>query len=42
MNRVIYAQALEPRLLEPPIDAAAKYTGQTPVSANSLVWAPAK
>jgi NitT/TauT family transport system substrate-binding protein len=42
MNRVVYAQALEPRLLQPPIDAAAKYTGQAPVTANSLVWAPAK
>ncbi len=42
MNRAIYAQALEPRLLQPPIDAAAKYTGQAPVAANSLVWAPAK
>lgn len=42
MNRVPYAVALEPRLLQPAIDAAAKYTGQAPVSANSLIWAPAK
>jgi NitT/TauT family transport system substrate-binding protein len=42
MNRVPYAVALEPRLLQPAIDTAAKYTGQLPVSANSLIWAPAK
>jgi NitT/TauT family transport system substrate-binding protein len=42
MNRVPYAVALEPRLLQPAIDTAARYTGQTPVSANSLIWAPAK
>jgi NitT/TauT family transport system substrate-binding protein len=42
MNRVPYATALEPRLLQPAIDAAAKYTGQSPTTANSLVWAPAK
>ena len=42
MNRAVYATALEPRLVQPPIDAAAKYTGQAPVSANSLVWAPGK
>ena len=42
MNRVPYAVALEPRLLQPAIDAAAKYTGQAPISANSLIWAPAK
>jgi NitT/TauT family transport system substrate-binding protein len=42
MHRVIYGTALEPRLVQPPIDSAAKYTGQAPVSANSLIWAPAK
>jgi NitT/TauT family transport system substrate-binding protein len=42
MNRVPYSVALEPRLLQPAIDAAAKYTGQAPISANSLIWAPAK
>ena len=42
MNRVPYALALEPRLIQPAIDTAAKYTGQSPVSANSLLWAPAK
>lgn len=42
MHRVIYATALEPRLVQPPIDTAAKYTGGQPVSANSLIWAPAK
>ncbi len=42
MYRVPYALALEPRLIQPAIDTAAKYTGQAPVSADSLVWAPAK
>ena len=42
MNRVPYAVTLETRLVQPPIDTAAKYTGQAPVSANSLIWAPAK
>jgi NitT/TauT family transport system substrate-binding protein len=42
MHRVIYATNLEPRLLQPPIDTAAHYTGNAPVSANSLIWAPAK
>jgi NitT/TauT family transport system substrate-binding protein len=42
MYRVPYATALEPRLIQPAIDTAAKYTGQSPVSANSLIWAPAK
>jgi NitT/TauT family transport system substrate-binding protein len=42
MHRVIYAIALEPRLLQPPIDTAAKYSGNAPVSANTLIWAPAK
>jgi NitT/TauT family transport system substrate-binding protein len=42
MYRVPYATALEPRLIQPAIDTAAKYTGQAPVSANSLIWAPAK
>jgi NitT/TauT family transport system substrate-binding protein len=42
MHRVPYAVTLEPRLVQPPIDTAAKYTGQSPVAANSLIWAPAK
>lgn len=42
MHRAIYALALEPRLLQPPIDTAAKYSGIPPVSANTLIWAPAK
>jgi NitT/TauT family transport system substrate-binding protein len=42
MYRAPYALALEPRLIQPSIDTAAKYTGQTTVPANSLIWAPAK
>ena len=42
MRRVTYAVTLETRLVQPPIDTAAKYTGQTPVAANSLLWAPGK
>src|ERR1700722_16982298 len=34
MNRVPYAVTLEPRLVQPPIDTAAKYSGQAPVTAN--------
>ena len=42
MHRAIYALNLEPRNLQPPIDTAAHYTGNPAVSANSLIWAPAK
>ena len=42
MRRVTYAVTLETRLVQPPIDTAAKYTGQAPVAANSLLWAPGK
>jgi NitT/TauT family transport system substrate-binding protein len=42
MRRVTYAVTLEKRLVQPPIDTAAKYTGQTPVAADSLIWAPGK
>jgi NitT/TauT family transport system substrate-binding protein len=42
MYRVPYALTLDPRLIQPPIDTAAKYTGQTPVAAASLLWAQAK
>jgi NitT/TauT family transport system substrate-binding protein len=42
MKRVTYAVTLETKLVQPPIDTAAKYTGQAPVSANSLIWAPGK
>lgn len=42
MYRVPYALALDPHLIQPAIDTAAKYTGQAPVSANSLVWPAAK
>ena len=42
MYRVPYALALDPRLIQPSIDTAAKYTGQPPVPANTLLWAPAK
>jgi NitT/TauT family transport system substrate-binding protein len=42
MNRVPYAVTLETRYVQPPINTAAKYTGQAPASANSLIWAPGK
>jgi NitT/TauT family transport system substrate-binding protein len=42
MHRVPYAVALDTRLIQPPIDAAAKYTGQTPVSAATLIWSPGR
>jgi NitT/TauT family transport system substrate-binding protein len=42
MHRAIYALYLEPNLLQPAIDTAAHYTGNAPVSANTLIWAPAK
>jgi NitT/TauT family transport system substrate-binding protein len=42
MNRVPYALTLEPRLVQPPINTAAKYTNQAPASASSLIWAPAR
>ena len=42
MNRVPYAVTLEPRLVQPPINTAAKYTGQVPVAADSLIWPPAR
>ena len=42
VHRVIYALYLEPRLLQPPIDTAAQYSGNPPVQANTLIWAPAK
>jgi NitT/TauT family transport system substrate-binding protein len=42
MKRVPYAVTLETRYVQPPINTAAKYTGQSPVSANSLLWAPGK
>lgn len=42
MHRAIYALNLEPKNLQPPIDTAAHYTGNAAVSANSLIWAPAK
>lgn len=42
MHRAIYALNLEPRNLQPPIDAAAHYTGNSPVPADTLIWAPAK
>jgi NitT/TauT family transport system substrate-binding protein len=40
MYRVPYALTLDPRLIQPSIDTAAKYTGQAAVPANSLVWQP--
>jgi NitT/TauT family transport system substrate-binding protein len=40
MHRVPYAVTLDTRLIQPPIDTAAKYTGQTPVAASSLIWTP--
>lgn len=42
MYRVPYALTLDPRLIQPSIDTAAKYTGQAPVSANSLIWTQPK
>ena len=42
MHRAIYALNLEPKNLQPPIDTAAHYSGNPAVSANSLIWAPAK
>jgi NitT/TauT family transport system substrate-binding protein len=42
MHRAIYALNLEPKNLQPPIDAAAHYAGIAPVSANTLIWAPTK
>jgi NitT/TauT family transport system substrate-binding protein len=42
MNRVPYAVTLETKLVQPPIDAAAKYTGQAPLKANAIIWAPGK
>jgi NitT/TauT family transport system substrate-binding protein len=42
MNRVEYAVTLQPNLLQPPIDVAAKYGGLPAISANDLIWAPAK
>jgi NitT/TauT family transport system substrate-binding protein len=42
MKRVQYALTLQRSLLEPPIAAAAKYSGQTRVSTDDLIWALAK
>ena len=42
MHRAIYALYLEPRLLQPAIDTAAKYSGNPAVNANTLIWSPAK
>jgi hypothetical protein len=42
MYRAPYALSLDPRLIQPAIDTAAKYTGQPSVPANSLLWAPGK
>lgn len=42
MYRAPYALSLDPRLIQPAIDTAAKYTGERPVPANSLIWAPGK
>jgi NitT/TauT family transport system substrate-binding protein len=42
MHRAIYALNLEPKNLQPPIDTAAHYSGNPAVSANTLIWAPAK
>ncbi|HXP94674.1 MAG TPA: ABC transporter substrate-binding protein [Candidatus Binatia bacterium] len=42
MNRVEYSLTLQPNLVQPPIDVAAKYGGQLAIPANDLIWAPAK
>jgi NitT/TauT family transport system substrate-binding protein len=42
MHRVPYAVTLDTKLIQPPIDTAAKYTGQTAVSASTLIWTPGK
>jgi NitT/TauT family transport system substrate-binding protein len=42
MNRVEYALTLQPGLIQPPIDVAAKYGGGKAIPASDLIWAPAK
>lgn len=40
MNRVEYALALTPALLQPPIDVAAKYGGVKAIPAAEVMWTP--
>lgn len=42
MTRVTYELTLQPRLLQPPIDVAAKYGNEKVIPADELIWAPAK
>jgi|SRR5579875_44974 NitT/TauT family transport system substrate-binding protein len=42
MTRVEYSLTLQPALLQPPIDVAAKYGGEKAIPADELIWAPAK
>jgi NitT/TauT family transport system substrate-binding protein len=42
MNRVVYALTLQPNLVQPPIDVAAKYGGQPAIPAGDLIWSPAR
>jgi len=42
MNRVTYELTLQPRLLQPPINIAAKYGNEQVIPADDLIWAPAK
>jgi NitT/TauT family transport system substrate-binding protein len=42
MTRVTYELTLQPRLLQPPIDIAAKYGNEKVIPADDLIWTPAK
>jgi NitT/TauT family transport system substrate-binding protein len=42
MNRVEYAVTLQPNLIQPPIDVAAKYGGQAAIPASDIIWSPAR
>jgi hypothetical protein len=42
MTRVEYSLTLQPGLLQPPIEAAAKYGNPQAVKADDLIWSPAK
>lgn len=40
MNRVQYGLSLDPKLLQPPIDIASRYSKQTMSAAADLIWLP--
>jgi NitT/TauT family transport system substrate-binding protein len=42
MTRVTYELTLQPRLLQPPINIAAKYGDEKVIPADELIWTPAK